>query len=119
LNFLHVGQNLYRLQSSGTYYALIKQGGKQIRRSLKIQDAAIARRRLRQFSDKVARLNKAKGASSILFDQLSQRWLNNLRVSFKSAAAASPEISQCGVVCSRIQAGEISGQQQNRSLNET
>jgi hypothetical protein len=29
---------------------------------------------------------------------------------------SSPEISQCGVVCSRIQAGEISGLQQNRAF---
>ena len=34
LTFHKVGENLYRLESSQTYYALLKRGGKQIRRSL-------------------------------------------------------------------------------------
>ena len=33
--FRKVGENLYRLKTSGTYYALLKRGGKQIRKSLK------------------------------------------------------------------------------------
>jgi hypothetical protein len=33
--FHKVAENLYRLESSGGYYALIKRGGKQFRRSLK------------------------------------------------------------------------------------
>jgi hypothetical protein len=40
--FHNVGENLYRLESSGGYYALIKKGGKQFRRScraLKTKDA--------------------------------------------------------------------------------
>ena len=40
--FRKVGQNLYRLEPSGTYYALLKRAGKQIRRSLKITDPAPA-----------------------------------------------------------------------------
>ena len=44
--FHKVGPNLYRLKSSGTYYGLFKRSGKQIRRSLKTTDGALARRRL-------------------------------------------------------------------------
>ena len=33
--FHKVAENLYRLESSGGYYALIKKSGKQFRRSLK------------------------------------------------------------------------------------
>jgi len=32
-------ENLYRLESSNGYYALLKRGGKQFRRSLKTKDA--------------------------------------------------------------------------------
>ena len=39
-----VAQNLYRLESSGIYYALFKRGSKQIRKSLKATEAALARR---------------------------------------------------------------------------
>ena len=44
--FRKVAQNLYRLESSGVYYALFKRSGKQIRKSLKTVDPALARRRL-------------------------------------------------------------------------
>jgi hypothetical protein len=37
--FHKVAENLYRLESSGGYYALIKKGGKQFRRSLKTKGA--------------------------------------------------------------------------------
>jgi hypothetical protein len=42
LSYRHVGENLYRRESSGVYYALIKKGGKQFRRSLKTQDLGLA-----------------------------------------------------------------------------
>src|ERR1035438_4532287 len=38
--FHKVAENLYRLESSGGYYALIKKGGKQFRRSLKTKGAS-------------------------------------------------------------------------------
>jgi integrase len=81
--FHKVGQNLYRLESSGTYYALVKRSGKQIRKSLKTSDPALARRRLADFRAKVSRLNQVKGASKILFSELAERWLNKQRVSLK------------------------------------
>ena len=37
-DFHKVGENLYRLSTSGGYYALLKRGGKQYRKSLKTTD---------------------------------------------------------------------------------
>ena len=68
--FHKVAQNLYRLESSKTYYALFKRGGKQIRKSLKTTDAALARRRLVDLRDKVSRLNQTKGAGKLPFESL-------------------------------------------------
>ena len=81
--FHKVGQNLYRLESSGTYYALFKRAGKQIRRSLKTTDASLARRRLNELADKVSRLNQTKGASKLTFEGLATRWFDNHRVHLK------------------------------------
>lgn len=81
--FRKVAQNLYRLESSGQYYALFKRAGKQIRRSLKTTDAALARRRLSEVRDKVGRLNQTKGASKLTFAELAERWLANHSVHLK------------------------------------
>ena len=55
--FRKVGENLYRLKTSGTYYALLKRGGKQIRKSLKTKDKELAARKLGELREKVSRLN--------------------------------------------------------------
>jgi len=52
----NVGENLYRNQSSGIYYALFKRDGKQIRRSLKTADKELARRKLAGLREQVQRL---------------------------------------------------------------
>lgn len=44
--FHRVAENLYRLETSGGYYALLKRGDKQFRRSLKTKDRKLAERRL-------------------------------------------------------------------------
>ena len=51
--FHNVAENLYRLESSGGYYALIKKGGKQFRRSLKTKDRKLAERRLKELKEKM------------------------------------------------------------------
>jgi len=51
--FHKVAENLYRLESSGGYYALIKKSGKQFRRSLKTKDRKLADRRLKEFKGQV------------------------------------------------------------------
>jgi hypothetical protein len=53
--FLKVGQNLYRNESSSTYYGLTKRGGKQFRTALRmedgtpIKDRGLAERALRKW----------------------------------------------------------------------
>ena len=63
--------------SSGRYYALLKRAGKQIRKSLKTTDRALAQRRLGDLRAKVTRLNQTSGASKITFKELGERWLSN------------------------------------------
>ena len=96
--FHKVGQNLYRLESSGTYYALFKRAGKQIRRSLKTNDPALARRRLGDLRNKVGRLNTTKGASKITFANLANRWLDGRRVHLKERTVASLASSLNGLL---------------------
>ncbi|MGE9293083.1 MAG: hypothetical protein ACQKBW_05685, partial [Puniceicoccales bacterium] len=56
-SFVKVAECLYRNVSSGTYYALVKRSGKQIRRSLRTQDRKLAERRLKEFREQAARLS--------------------------------------------------------------
>ena len=88
-----VSQCLYRSQKSGVYYAILKRTGKQIKRSLKTTDNALARRRLAEFEQKAARLNTGEG-SRISFADLSKRWLEKIEGSMKP----SSHFRQSGVV---------------------
>jgi hypothetical protein len=88
--FHKVAQNLYRLDSSEIYYALFKRAGKQIRRSLKTTNPALARRRLGELVKKVARLNQVKGAGKILFCSLTWPnvgWITTASISRKNLSA--------------------------------
>jgi len=71
-----VGPCLYRFRQ-GTYYALLKRKGKQIRQSLKTTDLELARRELRKFIEKNETLDRASGRQSI--DEFAQRYLETLR----------------------------------------
>ena len=51
--FHKVAENLYRFESSDGYYALLKRGGKQFRRSLKTKDRKLADRRLNDLRTKI------------------------------------------------------------------
>ena len=55
--FHKVAENLYRLESSGGYYALVKRAGKQFRRSLKTKDRKLAERPLSDLKAKVKSLD--------------------------------------------------------------
>ena len=74
--FHNVGENLYRLESSGGYYALIKKGGKQFRRSLKTKDRKLAERRLTELKEKVGVLQITEDAHAN-FRTLADRWLDS------------------------------------------
>jgi integrase len=68
-----VGQCLYRSEQSGIYYGVIKRSGKQIKKSLKTTDKALAKRRLANLQDKAARMNVGE-AGKITFQGISKRW---------------------------------------------
>ena len=67
-----VGECLYR-NHLGTYFALVKVNGKQIKRSLKTDDAALAKRRLAEFKAKAEGL--ASTDRGLAFEGLTARWL--------------------------------------------
>ena len=58
-DFNRVAECLYR-HHAGKYYALVKVSGKQIRRSLKTKDLALAKRRLTKFRGEATRLNSVQ-----------------------------------------------------------
>jgi integrase len=67
-----VAECLYR-NDHGTYFALLKVRGKQIKRSLKTADSALAKRRLAEFRIKANGL--AGEERGMTFDHLAERWL--------------------------------------------
>ena len=68
-----VAENLYRLESSGGYYALVKRAGKQFRRSLKTKDRKLAERRLSDLKAKVGALRISDDAD-LNFRQVANYW---------------------------------------------
>src|SRR5205814_4609484 len=88
--FKKVGPNLYR-DSVGRYYLLVKRGGKQFRRSLNTMDAALAKRRLREFQTQAGRLTTDGTNSSIRFNELAERWLAGKRTDLKASSAGRRE----------------------------
>lgn len=84
--FAKVAECLYRIESSGIYYALVKRHGKQFRRSLKTSDRQLAKRRLADFRQKVTRLSQTKHASALTFDELTDRWLDTIRPKLKESS---------------------------------
>lgn len=84
--FRHVGENLYRRESSGVYYALVKRGRKQFRRSLKTTDKALAKRRLAELRTEVASL-VIHDAGTLTFEMVAQRWQDISRHTVKESTA--------------------------------
>jgi len=74
LSFEKVGECLYRNPSSGTYYALLKIRGKQIKRSLKTDHLPEARRKLRDLKNDQARIDPLAGKMTV--SALCDRQLN-------------------------------------------
>jgi integrase len=73
--FHRVAENLYRLESSGGYYALLKRGDKQFRRSLKTKDRKLADRRLSELREQVGGLVISDDAR-LSFADIAQRWMD-------------------------------------------
>ena len=83
---MKVAECLYR-HASGTYYGLVKRGGKQIRRSLKTSDRQLATRRLSEFRSKVSRLTETGQGGKIRFDELARRWFDSVKMTLKPNTA--------------------------------
>lgn len=74
--------NLYKMalpgdkpdKPTGGYYALVKRGRKQFRRSLKTKDRKLADRRLNKLKGQVGNLDSSKDVS-LGFDKIAKRWL--------------------------------------------
>lgn len=88
-----VAENLYRNNSSGTYYVWVKRSGKQIKRSLKTSDLALAKRRLREFRDKVDRTDPKMGKVKISFNEVAAAWLLTLKPGLKASSYLRLETS--------------------------
>lgn len=85
--FRKVAECLYRHESSGTYYALVKRSGKQFRRSLKTTDRKLAGRRLSELREKVGRVKEIKGVARATFAELADRWYAMTRATLKESSA--------------------------------
>jgi len=88
-----VGECLYRSQTSKIYYAILKRSGKQIKRSLKTTDQALAKRRLADLTKKAVFLSSAENRG-IPLSALAERWLSVSGSSMKP----SSELRQSGIV---------------------
>jgi integrase len=71
--FQKVGECLYRYSPNGVYYARVKRGGKETKRSLRTTDPVLAKRKLRDFRDQQQQVDPARG--NVTLAQLCERWL--------------------------------------------
>ena len=94
--FQKVGLNLYRLESTGGYYALLKKADKQFRRSLRTKDRRLAERRLAELRDKVGNLTTSDEAR-VSFEDLANRWLELCRPSLKPKSFSRRECCLKGI----------------------
>lgn len=92
-DFVKVAECLYRNQSSGTYYALVKRGGKQFRRSLKTKDRILAGRFLAEYRRKVQRLTAPSSARQVTFSELGKAWLPTATATLKVRSAVQRELA--------------------------
>ena len=88
--FQKVGPNLYRLDSTGGYYALLKRADKQFRRSLKTHDRKLADRRLSELREKVGNLT-TDDEGRVTFAELAKRWVSLSQDALKPKAVLRKE----------------------------
>ena len=76
-SFQKVGECLYRYSSNGVYYARIKSGGKEIRRSLETTDRELAKRELVRFKDEQRQIDRSQGKLTLA--ELCDRFLKTIQ----------------------------------------
>ncbi|MDD5483944.1 MAG: hypothetical protein PHP98_09925 [Kiritimatiellae bacterium] len=80
-----VGHCLYRSAKPRIYYAILKRAGKQIKRSLKTKDRALAGRRLSELQEKASKLSGSENAK-ITFADMGKQWLQVVVASMKTSS---------------------------------
>jgi integrase len=93
--FRRVAECLYRIHTGG-YYALIKVGGKQIKRSLRTTDQALAKRRLKEVREKAAGLILDR--KKVDFRTVAERWLALQKIDLKPASHKRRESTVKGLL---------------------
>lgn len=88
--FNKVGENLYRLESTETYYGLLKRASKQFRRSLKTTDRKLTERRLAEFRQQIGNLSLTED-SRASFSDVARRWLETTRHALKASTVKRRE----------------------------
>ncbi len=88
--FHRVAENLYRLEMTGGYYALLKRGNKQFRRSLKTKDRKLADRRLAELRAQVGNLTISEDAR-LSFDDMAKRWMDTTKHALKASTITRRE----------------------------
>lgn len=83
--FHRVAENLYRLETNGGFYALLKRGDKQFRRSLKTKDRKLADRRLVDLRGQVGNLTISDDAR-LSFAEIAARWMANTSHTLKASS---------------------------------
>lgn len=89
--FLKVAENLYRRTSTEVYYALLKRGGKQYRRSLKTTDRALANRRLADLRLRIGNL-VLSNTRTATFETLAKSWLEGIHHALKPSSISRREV---------------------------
>lgn len=87
-----VGECLYRAQNSKIYYAIIKRGGKQIKRSLRTTDGALAKRRLAELVERAGALSQCENGR-VGFTELAERWLTASGAAMKPSSKLRQQVS--------------------------
>jgi len=82
--FHRVAENLYRLETTGGYYALLKRGNKQFRPSLKSKDRKLSDRRLAELRAQVGHLTISDDAR-LSFDEIAKRWMDTTKHALKGS----------------------------------
>jgi hypothetical protein len=90
--FKWVAECLYRHTASGTYYALVKRNGKQIRKSLKTSDRQLADRRLAEFRAKATRVSNPTKDRGTTFMELAKDWFDVAKTRLKPSSALGMEV---------------------------
>ncbi|MFA5263627.1 MAG: hypothetical protein WC378_07350, partial [Opitutaceae bacterium] len=88
--FHRVAENLYRLEQSGGYYALLKRADKQFRRSLKTKDRKLADRRLSELRGQVGILKTSLDAR-LSFEEVAKLWMQATSHTLKAASITRRE----------------------------